>query len=155
MKELKIIELKNSAEIRRAFHIMQQLRPHLDEATYMELVMEAQKKDSYHLVALIDGDHFVALAGFKPMITLYYGKFVWVCDLVTDVTQRSNGYGKKLLTFVQEWAKDNGYESVALSSGLQRTDAHRFYEEKMAYDKVSYVFKKGLRSCKHNEGEMS
>lgn len=144
MKEVKIIELKNGAEIRKAFPIMQQLRPHLDEPTYMELVKEAQEKDSYHLVALIDGDHFVALIGFKPMITLYYGKFIWVCDLVTDATKRSNGYGKRLLTFVHDWAKDNGYESVALSSGLHRTDAHRFYEEKMMYDKVSYVFKKGL-----------
>lgn len=78
------------------------------------------------------------------MITLYYGRFVWVCDLVTDNNKRSNGYGDKLLSYVHEWAKENGYQSVALSSGLQRTDAHRFYEEKMGYDKVSYVFKKNL-----------
>ncbi|TFB12835.1 GNAT family N-acetyltransferase, partial [Filobacillus milosensis] len=33
----------------------------------------------------------------------------------------------------------------ALSSGLQRTDAHRFYEDRMDYDKVSYVFKSSLK----------
>lgn len=79
------------------------------------------------------------------MITLYYGRFVWVCDLVSDANVRSKGYGDKLLTYVQNWAKENHYESVALSSGLQRTDAHRFYEKKMGYDKVSFVFKKNLR----------
>lgn len=52
--------------------------------------------------------------------------------------------GKSLLSFVHEWARNNNFESVALSSGLQRTEAHRFYEEKMAYDKVSYVFKHAL-----------
>ncbi|HWO98810.1 MAG TPA: GNAT family N-acetyltransferase, partial [Bacillus sp. (in: firmicutes)] len=76
---------------------------------------------------------------------LYYGRFVWVCDLVTDSDKRSKGYGEKLLTYVHEWAKENNYESVALSSGLQRTDAHRFYEDKMKYDKVSYVFKASLK----------
>ena len=78
------------------------------------------------------------------MITLYYGRFVWVCDLVTDKNKRSNGYGERLLSYVHKWAKENSYENVALSSGLQRADAHRFYEEKMGYDKVSYVFKKTL-----------
>ena len=55
------------------------------------------------------------------------------------------GYGEKLLSYIHKWANENKYESVALSSGLQRTDAHRFYENKMGYDKVSYVFKASLK----------
>jgi GNAT superfamily N-acetyltransferase len=83
-----------------------------------------------------------AVTGFMPMITLYNGRFIWVCDLVTDPDQRSKGYGEALLSYVENWAKDNGYNIVSLSSGLQREAAHRFYEEKMEYDKVSYVFLK-------------
>ncbi|MFS0645280.1 GNAT family N-acetyltransferase [Siminovitchia sp. 179-K 8D1 HS] len=138
-------ELKTKSEILEAFSLMKQLRTHLDEKTYLELVLDAQEKDRYKMFALFDGGELAAVTGFKPMITLYYGRFVWVCDLVTDVRKRSNGYGAKLLAYVQEWAKRNQYESVALSSGLQRTDAHRFYEDKMDYDKVSYVFKKSLK----------
>jgi hypothetical protein len=33
---------------------------------------------------------------------------------------------------------------VALSSGLPRVEAHKFYESKMEFDKTSYVFKKQL-----------
>ena len=124
---------------------MKQLRTHLDESSYLELVIDAQEKDRYKMFALLDDDEIVAVTGFKPMITLYYGRFVWVCDLVTDTNKRSKGYGEKLLTYVHKWAKENNYESVALSSGLQRTDAHRFYEDKMNYDKVSYVFKTSLK----------
>lgn len=102
------------------------------------------EKDSYHLFALIDQGEIVAVTGFKPMFTLYYGRFVWVRDLVTDSNRRSKGYGEVLLTYIHDWTKENGYESVALSSGLKRTDAHRFYEEKMGYDKASYVFKHSL-----------
>lgn len=139
-----IKELKTSEEILCAFLIMKTLRTHLTEKEYLELVNEAMEKDSYHLYALYDEGRMVAVTGFKPMITLYYGRFVWVCDLVTAPEARSKGYGETLLTYIHRWAEENHYESVALSSGLKRTDAHRFYEDKMNYDKVSYVFKHEL-----------
>jgi GNAT superfamily N-acetyltransferase len=145
MNTLTIKELQSRNEIIEAFPVMKQLRTHLDESSYLELVIDAQEKDRYKMFALFDDDEIVAIIGFKPMITLYYGRFVWVCDLVTDTSKRSKGYGEKLLTYVHEWAKENNYESVALSSGLQRTDVHRFYEDKMNYDKVSYVFKTSLK----------
>lgn len=139
-----IYELTSQAEILKAYPIMHQLRTHLDEKAYLDLVMEAKEKDRYRLFALSNQEEIVAMIGFKPMITLYYGRFIWVCDLVVDQHQRSNGYGEKLLSYVEDWAIDNQYENIALSSGLQRTDAHRFYEEKVSYDRASYVFKKTL-----------
>lgn len=140
-----IKEIKSKNEIVEAFPVMKQLRTHLDVNSYLELVLDAQENDRYQMFALVDEGEIVAVIGFKPMITLYYGRFVWICDLVTDMNNRSKGYGKQLLTYVHRWAKDNNYETVALSSGLQREDAHRFYEERMNYDKVSYVFKKSLK----------
>ncbi|QHS22007.1 GNAT family N-acetyltransferase [Virgibacillus sp. MSP4-1] len=142
MNSISIKELTSREEILEVFPVMQQLRTHLTEETYLDLVMEAQEKDQYKLAVLYDGDKIVAVTGFKPMITLYYGRFVWVCDLVTDEAVRSKGYGEKLLTYVEDWAKKHNYERIALSSGLQRKDAHRFYEMKMDYHKASYVFKK-------------
>ncbi len=145
MGTITITELHTEDEILEVYPIMKQLRRHLNKETYLDLVLEAKEKDSYKLFALFEEEEIVAVTGFKPMITLYYGRFVWVCDLVTDTGKRSKGYGEKLLTYVHEWAKENSYESVALSSGLQRTDAHRFYENKMDYDKASYVFKKDFK----------
>lgn len=145
MNTMIIKELQTKTEIIEAFPIMKQLRTHLDEETYLELVLEAQEKDRYKMFALMDEEEIVAVAGFKSMITLYYGRFVWVCDLVTDMNKRSKGYGEKLLSYVHEWAQEHNYECVALSSGIQRAEAHRFYENKMDYDRVSYVFKANLK----------
>jgi len=145
MDTLTIKELQSRDEIIEAFPVMKQLRTHLDENTYLELVIAAQENDRYKMFALLDGGEIVAVTGFKPMITLSSGRFIWICDLVTDTNIRSKGYGEKLLTYVHEWAKENNYESVSLSSGLQRTDAHRFYEDKMKYVKTSYVFKTTLK----------
>lgn len=102
METLTIKELQSQDEVLEAFPIMKQLRTHLDERTYLELVKEDQEKDQYKMFALIDGNKIVAVTGFKPMITLYYGRSVWVCDLVTDHNKRSNGYGEKLLTYVHQ-----------------------------------------------------
>jgi hypothetical protein len=40
--------------------------------------------------------------------------------------------------------KESNCKSVALASGLNRTDAHRFYEERMGYSKISFEFKKEI-----------
>lgn len=136
-----IRELTNEEELVEAFPVMQQLRTHLDLSTYLELVKEAQDKHDYRIHALHDMNEIVAVIGYMPMTTLYYGRFIWICDFVTDSNKRSKGYGRKLLSFIEGQAKKDGFECVSLSSGLQREDAHRFYEEKMNYDKKSYVFK--------------
>ncbi|PYZ93180.1 GNAT family N-acetyltransferase [Salipaludibacillus keqinensis] len=144
-------ELRSQEEIETAFPIMRQLRNHLEEKTYVELVLEAQIKEQYRLFALYENDKIVAVIGFMPMITLYNGRFIWICDLVTDEKQRSIGYGEKLLRHVEQWAKDHKYHSVALSSGIQRTTTHRFYEEKMDYERVSYVYQKSLVDTEHKD----
>ena len=139
-----IRELKDELDWKKAFPVMKQLRTHLNEAGYLRLVKEAIQKEGYKLAALYKNETIVAVTGFMPMITLYNGRFIWVCDLVTDAGHRSQGYGRALLNYVHQWAKENDYDLVSLSSGLQRVDAHRFYEHKMNYDKVSYVFLKRL-----------
>lgn len=141
MNSISVKELNTTTEIMEAYPIMKQLRTHLDEQAYKSLVIDAMKYDHYKLMALLELGKIVGVIGFKPMITLYYGKFVWICDLVVDDDKRSMGYGEKLLTYVHQWAKENKYKTIALSSGIQRDAAHRFYENIMNYEKVSYVFK--------------
>lgn len=141
-RSIKILE--NQQEWLEAFPVMKQLRTHLDEAGYLELVGEAARHEGYKMAALYDNKKIVAVTGFMPMTTLYNGRAIWVCDLVTAADNRSKGYGELLLHYVENWAKEQCYGVVSLSSGLQRGDAHRFYEDKMDYDKVSYVFLKRL-----------
>ncbi|MBJ3885602.1 GNAT family N-acetyltransferase [Salmonella enterica subsp. enterica serovar Kentucky] len=138
-------ELHSETELKEVYPIMRQLRPHLDETSFVELVKEAREAESYTLFALYEGDMRVALAGFLPRVSLNQGRHVWVADLVTCEKHRSKGFGKKLLGAVEEWAKRNGLASIALSSGVQRADAHRFYEDKMEYKKASYLFRKALK----------
>ncbi|GAF11434.1 hypothetical protein JCM19046_5041 [Bacillus sp. JCM 19046] len=142
MKHTTIRALTRAEDWLEAYPIMHQLRTHLTEEEYLHLVAEAVDVDRYLLYALYEAEDIAAVVGFKEMTTLYNGRFIWVCDLITDKEKRSLGYGEKLLMFVHNYARKNDIERVSLSSGLQRRDAHRFYEDKMGYAKTSYVFLK-------------
>nr|WP_078430871.1 GNAT family N-acetyltransferase [Alkalihalobacterium alkalinitrilicum] len=138
-----IRELTTENEWREAFEIMKELRTELSEVEFLQLREEMQSQ-GYKLYALCDSEKIVAVTGFIVLTNLYSGKHVWVNDLVSTATERSKGYGKILLEFVERWAIEKNCSNIALSSGIQRTDAHRFYEEKMGYDKPSFVFKKSI-----------
>ncbi|WP_257351038.1 GNAT family N-acetyltransferase [Pseudalkalibacillus decolorationis] len=139
----KILELTTSAQWKEAFPIMNQLRSDLVENTYLELLSE-MKEDGYRLFALFAEDNIVALAGLSFRVNFYSKRHVFIYDLVTNASHRSLGYGEKLLNYIHAWAKENGAEYVALESGIQRIDAHRFYEERLNYDKWCFSFRKKI-----------
>ncbi|UHA58723.1 GNAT family N-acetyltransferase [Metabacillus litoralis] len=138
-----IQELINKEQWVEAFPIMKQLRTDLTQETYFEL-LEEMKKDGYSLFALYKDNQIVSLAGLSWRVNFYNKRHVFVYDIVTDHAHRSYGYGEKLLSYIHNWAKENGAAYVALESGIQRNHAHRFYENKLDYDKWCYSFRKTL-----------
>ncbi|MGG3626500.1 GNAT family N-acetyltransferase [Bacillus gobiensis] len=142
---MKIKELKTKAQVAEAYPVMKQLRPHLSEEEYLARVERAAQLMNYRLLALYEEGKPVAAVGFLPRFSINQGDHVWVEDLVTDENHRSKGYGQLLLTEVEKWGIENGLGTISLSSGLQRENAHRFYEDKMEYKKSSYLFRKTLR----------
>ena len=137
---MRIVELDGHEDFRRAWPVMRDLRGHLSEERWLEL-MEIMATDGYRLLALEDnGGTIQALAGIRVSTNLYYGRHVWVDELVTAPDARSLGHGRTLLRHVEELAVSEGCEVVGLSSGLRRVDAHRFYEQRMEYERAAYVF---------------
>ena len=140
---LKIREL-GIDELEQAFPVISQLRTDLSLEEYVSFV-KVMKLSGYRIVCLFENGKIVSYAGFAKMVNLNDGSHIWVYDLVTDSTKQGNGYGKLLLSYIEKWAEDNLLSRIALSSGLQREGAHKFYEKAMNYNKTSYVFKKNLQ----------
>jgi GNAT superfamily N-acetyltransferase len=139
MSETEIRELVSTAEWLEAFPVIKQLRNHLDEERYLEY-LEQMTANGYRLFGLFSDGELAAVAGVDIVINMYYGRHLYVFDLVTDSAHRSKGFGEQLFRYLVEWAEGKGCEKIALSSGLQREDAHRFYEEHVGMEKASYVF---------------
>lgn len=143
MDSIHVEELETIARMLDAYPLMHQLRDALSIQEYKNL-LEAMIPNHYRMFGMYEGAKLIALAGTAVQTNLYYGKHLWVYDLVTDVTLRSKGYGRKMMEFLEDHAKKEGCCCVALSSGLQREKTHQFYRHAMHYDTVSYVFKKTL-----------
>ena len=142
---MEVTELRTESEWREAWPVMRELRNQLDEREYLALLDE-MAPEGYRLFALRERGAIVALAGIAVLTNLYHGRHVWVYDLVATETARSRGHGRTLLSYVEDFARAQGCGMVALASGTQRTDAHRFYEQRMGYARPSYVFAKRLGS---------
>ncbi len=138
-----IMELISVEQWEEAYPIITQLRTNLDKHSYFEL-MDEMRKDGYRLFAFYRGEEMAAVIGISVRVNFYNKRHVMVHDLVTNEEERSQGIGEKLLAFIHDWARENGAKYVALESALPRTDAHRFYEEKLDYDRWSYSFRKEL-----------
>ncbi len=138
-----IQELTTQEQLKEAFPILNQLRTDLTKDTYLGLLKEMQK-DGYKLIALYHDGKIASVAGYSWRVNFYNKRHIFIYDLVTDSAQRSFGYGEKLLSYLHSYAKERGAEYVALESGIQRENAHRFYEDKLDYDKWCYSFRKTL-----------
>ena len=140
-----MVEIKEIGidELKQAFPVVRQLRPHLNEDEYIETA-GIMISNGYQIFCVFEDSEIVSYAGIAVLTNLYYGKHIWVYELVTDETKRGKGYGNLLLSHIEKYGKDNSLNCIALSSGLQREKAHNFYEKAMDYDKVSYIFKKNL-----------
>jgi GNAT superfamily N-acetyltransferase len=135
-------ELTSDDELAAAYPILRELRDHLDRAE-MEAVHERMREEGYRLFGRYDGSELVAVAGITVGTNFYLGKHVFVHDLVTTGSRRSEGHGSALLSFLHGWADDRDCETVELESGLWREEAHEFYED-LGYEKYCYSFKYDL-----------
>lgn len=115
------------AQVEACYPAMRELRPHIDAQQFVGIVRDMQR-DGYMLAALIDDGRVTAVAGFRIKRTLFCDKFLYVDDLATLSTEQSKGRGKVLLNWLREYAGAAHCADIRLDSGLQRIDAHRFYE---------------------------
>ena len=117
---------QSDADIQRCFPVMVQLRSHLVAVEFVARVRR-QQRAGYEL-AFVEHDGAVkAVAGFRLMENLPWGKFLYVDDLVTDEAVRSHGHGQKIFAWLIERARAAGCAEFHLDSGVQRFGAHRFY----------------------------
>lgn len=133
-----ILLAKSDSEIKACYAVAVQLRPSYTPASFLAQVKK-QQIEHYNLAYLKNNGQVCAIAGFRYLENLAWGKFLYVDDLVTAEQQRSKGYGKYLLDWLLEQARSNQCKQLELDSGVQRIDAHRFYaREKLQHTSLHY-----------------
>ena len=83
--------------------------------------------DGARLVVAAQGEAVVGLGVYRIYENTFDGLNLYVDDLITDETQRSQGVGQALLGHMEAIARARGCLAFRLDSGTQRQRAHRFY----------------------------
>lgn len=114
-------------QIRACFAVVRQLRPHLIDGDAFVEQVQRQQLQGYQLVYIQEGGEILALAGFRFLEFLAWGRVLYIDDLISDERTRKNGHGGKVLKWVIDQAKQAKCDQVHLDSGPQRHEAHRLY----------------------------
>jgi len=69
--------------------------------------------------------------------------FMHITAIAVDERVQGHGIGTKLLNHMEDYATSIGIDSILLTSGLERTEAHKFYV-KNGYENRALSFTKSL-----------
>ena len=104
--------------------VHRQLRPHL--ADYAGRMREVFAGGAQMAVALVDGKP-AGVTVFRILEKTFTGRELYCDDLVTDEKRRSTGVGHALMAYMEKVGREAGCDYLALDSGTQRQQAHKFY----------------------------
>ncbi|MEO8411264.1 MAG: GNAT family N-acetyltransferase, partial [Propionivibrio sp.] len=130
--EMRVVSITDAAGridapdwLARAESVHRQLRPQLPR-NYAVRLTEIFAGGAR--MALVVADQAVlTVAVWRVLENTYEGRRLYVDDLVSDESRRSQGAGKLMLDWLQDQASALGCDVLALDSGVQRARAHRFY----------------------------
>jgi len=129
--------------IASCYDVMAELRPNVSRSEFLP-VIRAMQADGLRLACIRADGCVVAVAGYRLSTNLFYGKHLYVDDLVTTDSERSKGYGKELLAWLRALAVENDCDAFHLDSGVQRKRAHQFYLRE-GLELSSYHFSERLK----------
>lgn len=105
----------------------------LEEAE-KQLVYLLSSPTNQLFVKEIDGN-VVGYIQLAEYVSTYGPRLMNVLGLAVEPACHNQGIGKALLIHAEEWAKESGADGIRLNSGLERTQAHKFYEH-LGYKEV-------------------
>lgn len=104
------------------------------------------RSENHALIVAEDDKTVIALCHVYARPALDKPSEAVVQALVVDRTRRGGGVGKLMMDAAERWAAERGFDSVALSSHVARSDAHAFYKA-LGYECIatSRLFRRVLR----------
>ena len=129
---MKIIAITNAVQdivelewLRQSESVHRQLRPQLP-LDYVGRMREVFASGADMAVCLRD-EKVCGITVFRIIEKTYSGRELYCDDLVTDESMRSTGIGHALMVYMEQVADARGCDCLALDSGTQRQQAHKFY----------------------------
>lgn len=124
---IEINEITTEEAVAACYPVMYALRPQLESAEQFVQVWRDLSAGGYRLLALTNFGEVRALAGFRINHNIVHGKHIYVDDLVTAESERSSGFGARLMEHLREECRRQGCGKLLLDTPMANFLGHRFY----------------------------
>lgn len=108
------------------------------EERFAEMVTQ-----NYECAGVYDGEKLIGISGMWYCTRHYAGKSMEVDHVFIDDGYRSLGLGKQFFSWIYEYVKAKGYNSVELNTYVQNYPSHKFYYNE-GFEILGYHFFKKL-----------
>lgn len=126
-------------DLQRVAELLKQLDSsftQLDEYNFYKSMLEG------HMEAVYDGELLIGMGWIYPRQTALRHQAV-VEDMIVDEKYRGKGFGDKLLSGLEAWAKSIGVDTIELTSGFHRKAAHALYaRHNFVHHETAHMLKK-------------
>lgn len=138
MLDIKLLSVNDVDDI---IVLTQQLNPEMD----IEVLKSRQKdmfsyENHYCFGCYSDGVLVGVFSGWLT-VRLYSGKQLELDNVIIDQSIQSKGFGKQMLDWAENWAKEQGCLSVELNTYVHNSRSHKFYFNQ-GYSILGYHFVK-------------
>ncbi|MCB0317324.1 MAG: GNAT family N-acetyltransferase [Bdellovibrionales bacterium] len=141
--EIQFVNLTTEQDWTDAFQCLSQLRPELKLPDFLRMREDLLSRN-YKLLGLKDKNQIVCVAGYMLHPHIERGSEFWIHDLVSLNTERSKGYGLKMMAELEKIARHSGCKRVQVHTRIDRELAQNFYENKAKFDKYAYVYSRRI-----------
>jgi GNAT superfamily N-acetyltransferase len=121
---LKELNVKN--EMLLAFPLIEE-RYKIDFQTFTETLDEMIKRNDYKILAAFDCNEVVGVCGYWFSRMFYCGRYLQASNLIVSKEKRRLGLGKQILSGLEEVARKNNCQKIALDSNSENRDSHPLY----------------------------
>ncbi|WP_025742006.1 GNAT family N-acetyltransferase [Aquimarina pacifica] len=137
------VKLLQKEELDDIISLTQHLNPNREISTLKKRHLEMFAFDNYQCFGLFEKAQLIGVSSSWMTVRLYSGKQLEVDNVIIDPTIHSKGYGAFFLNYIENWAKEQGCESVELNTYVQNSKSHKFYF-RQGYIILGYHFQKVL-----------
>lgn len=139
----RFVRAQEKNDFERFYPVMKELRKELSFDDYMTICQNAHEADGYEIVAIEADKKVLAVMGYRILHDFVHGKHLYIDDLVSTESHRSQGLGTELLKYAENRARELGCRGLRLCTGIDNEQGKKFYERN-GWKLRSFAYKKKL-----------
>jgi GNAT superfamily N-acetyltransferase len=128
-----ISELTTKEQMLTTYKLVNELYKNITFGDFAIKITEMIDFHNYKMVAGYHQKELVVVSGYWLALMFYCGKYLQLSNFITSQNQRSKGFGKQILQYLQEKAIALHCNKIVLDSYIENKKSHSLYYKQGFY----------------------